>query len=352
MALFSGGRSEDGRLIRERIIETGFQPLRNGISEYARLNENLTIKLLEEKKRRKRTSFKGDDLFDVIKPSVPLDKVILHPKTFDDVSLAIESAQGKTFHTLRDWGVHGDTLSSNYTHKKKNPSAIMLFYGPPGTGKTLSASVIACTLKRKLLTLDCSKILGLWVGESEKNTRKIFDRYREISKSLVRPPVLLLNEADQFLHRRMSASHSTDHMYNQMQNIFLEQMERFEGVLIATTNLIENLDPAFSRRFHYKIEFKRPSPQERLKLWNVLIPEKVPLSDDIDLPYLSTHYDLSGGQISVVVRNAITRAAMRGDRLFMADLITACADEINGNFDEKAKGSIGFRERTPYKNHV
>ena len=92
---------------------------------------------------------------------------------------------------------------------------------------------------------------------------------------------------------------------NEMQNIFLEQLERFEGILIATTNLVELMDSAFSRRFHHKIEFKRPGPEERLRLWQIHIPEKTPLSDDVDLQYLAEHYDLSGGQIALAVQNAL-----------------------------------------------
>ncbi len=156
------------------------------------------------------------------------------------------------------------------------------------------------------------------------------------------PPVLFLNEADQFLHRRINASKSADHMYNQMQNIFLEQLEQFKGVLIATTNLVENMDTAFSRRFHYKIEFKRPGPDERLRLWQVHIPEKAPLAEDVDLRYLAECYDLSGGQIAVVVRNAATKAARRGNKISLDDFIRACEVELTGNFDDKGRAIAGF----------
>ncbi|MBI5389697.1 ATP-binding protein [Candidatus Woesearchaeota archaeon] len=305
---------DDSKLIKNRIIETGLLSLRNGILEYAKLNDKLKRKLLGERKRQKRVDFKGDDLFDVVVPTVPLDKVILHPKTFEDVSLAIEAVHGKASRTLREWGVQENYLIQSTSSKQKHQSVTMLFYGPPGTGKTLSANSIAYFLKRKLITLDCSKVLNAWVGESEQNTRRIFDKYREVSKNLQNPPVLLLNEAEQFLHRRIESIRSTDHMYNQMQNIFLEQLECFEGILITTTNLIDNLDPAFSRRFHHKIEFRRPGPEERLKLWQVHIPEKVPLSDDIDFLYLSKHYDFSGGLVNKCVNRF--QAATFGSAFF------------------------------------
>lgn len=131
-------------------------------------------------------------------------------------------------------------------------------------------------------------------------------------------------------------------MYNQMQNIFLEQLEQFDGILIATTNLVDNMDSAFSRRFHYKIEFSRPGLEERVKLWKALIPEKTPLAGDVDLSILAKRFDLSGGQLTLVIRNAAIKAARRGTQLCQQDFITTCEEEMAGNFDEKARGRVGF----------
>ncbi len=112
----------------------------------------------------------------------------------------------------------------------------------------------------------------MYVGESEKNVRGIFDKYYEIRDKSKVEPILLLNEADQFLSSRTTSSGSgSEKMHNQMQNIFLEQIERFDGILIATTNLLESLDKAFSRRFNYKIEFKKPNFEERKELWEKLL---------------------------------------------------------------------------------
>ncbi len=181
------------------------------------------------------------------------------------------------------------------------------------------------------------------MGGNEQNTRMIFDRYRPIAKRSRNPPVLLLNEADQFLHRRLTnVLRSADQSYNQMQNIFLEQMEKFEGVLIATTNLVENLDTAFSRRFHHKIEFQRPGAEERLKLWHMHLPGRAPLAADVNLKLLADTYQFSGGQIAVVVQNAVVKAAMKGDKIYHEDFIKACEEEMKGNFDEKAKARMGF----------
>jgi len=335
---------KEGRLVKEKIIEVDSEHNIFGMTQCIKLNNKIKALLLEEKGVKNKLNIKENDFFEIIKPTIPFDKVILHKKTFEDIGLTIEMIQGNTSRLLHEWGIKGSNLyqPDKVKKRRRNHPVTMLFYGAPGTGKTLTANAVAYTLKKEILTFDCSKILDLYVGESEKNVRKIFDNYREISKGMKNPPVLLLNEADQFLHRRINATRSVDNMYNQMQNIFLEQLERFEGILIATTNLIENLDSAFSRRFHHKIEFRRPETGERFKLWQVHIPEKAPLSDDVDLQDLAIHYNLSGGQIALVVKNAAVRAARRGDKIMMEDFIFACEDELAGNFDEKAKVRVGF----------
>lgn len=329
----------DGKLNSKKIIEITRLSFRGG-KTYVEINRDLKQELLEEKKKRKRVKLSDNGFFEIIKPEILFDNVILPQETMEDVNLAIGMIQGNAHSLLAEWGLKESSLT--VSNKKQCRPVTMLFYGPPGTGKTLAANAIANKLKRDLATLDCSKVVDKYVGESEKNTRKIFDRYREITKKIRKYPVLLLNEADQFLHKRINASRSTDHMYNQMQNIFLEQMEKFEGILIATTNLVGNLDSAFSRRFHHKIEFKRPGTKERFRLWQIHMPQNAPLSDDVDIKNLADRYDLSGGQIALIIRNAAAKAAMRGDRLCMEDLMSACENEMIGNFDDMAKQKIGF----------
>jgi hypothetical protein len=333
--LFRGGE----RLIRDEFISIESFSSQSEQVRYVTLHSDLKTKLLGEYEKRGKENF-YDDFFEIIKPVVPLEKIILSQKTSKQINLAISMLQGNIPHRLRSWGVRGSLQTK--IGRKFQPSVNILFYGPPGTGKTLTANAMAHRLRRNILTLDCSKILGRLVGESEKNTRMIFDRYKKMSKQMKRPPILLLNEADQFLHRRIEVSMGADHMYNQLQSIFLEQMEKFEGVLIATTNLRENIDEAFSRRFQQKIEFGRPDPFERIGLWQLHLPESAPLADDVDIKCLADCYNLSGGQIAVVIKNAAARAALRGDRLVQADFISACEDEIAGNFDEKSKRRVGF----------
>ncbi len=224
---------------------------------------------------------------------------------------------------LKDWGiVKDDVLRAN-----------IIFYGPPGTGKTMSASYLAKILKREIITLDCSKVLDKYVGESEKNVRAIFDNYKDICKSVKTPPILLLNEADQFLSTRSVASHGSELMHNQMQNIFLEQLEKFDGILIATTNFLDSLDPAFSRRFEYKIKFSNPTKEEREKIWKLHLPKKADYESDFKINEL-IDYELSGAQIKLIIKNTAIKVA-QGDGIFrLNDFKDSIKKELESDFSK------------------
>ena len=181
----------------------------------------------------------------------------------------------------------------------------------------------------------------MYVGESEKNVRKIFDTFYELSEKTKTEPILLLNEADQFLGARSSGNITgSDQMHNQMQNIFLEQIENFRGMLIATTNLLENIDKAFSRRFNYKIEFKKPDKAQREELWKKMLPVDAPYEKNFDITELST-YSLTGGQINLIVKNTAYKVAVNKDPIFtLKDFIDEIKREKDANFDSEK--SMGF----------
>ncbi len=218
---------------------------------------------------------------------------------------------------------------------------VLFFTVPLELGKTMTAYSWAKSLKRQVLSFDCSKILSMYVGESEKNVRKIFDTYYDLTLKTKTEPILFLNEADQFLSSRSSGINSSaDQMHNQMQNIFLEQIENFRGILIATTNLLENIDAAFSRRFNYKIEFKKPSREQRELLWDKMLPKNAPYEKDFDSKKLS-EYDLTGGQINLIIKNNAYAIAAQEEPLFTMDnFITEIQKEKKGSFDSEK--SMGF----------
>ncbi|EIY4178578.1 ATP-binding protein, partial [Campylobacter jejuni] len=201
----------------------------------------------QSKKIKIESVLKDQDIFELIEPSTDINDIIMPENTKELLENILKQQDKKVLERLHSWGIKSN----------KNIEAKIIFYGPAGTGKTMSALAMAKSMKKSVLSFDCSKILSKWVGESEQNVRKIFDTYKNIVQTCKQSPILLLNEADQFLSTRVDGNSGSDKMHNQMQNIFLEQIERFSGVIIATTNFLESLDSAFSRRFDYKIEFKK-----------------------------------------------------------------------------------------------
>lgn len=275
---------------------------------------------------------KTQDIFELLEPKQDLDDVVLNPHARQTLYNLLAQVDSKVAQRLKLWGIKDN----------KNIQAKILFYGPAGTGKTLSAMALAKSLKKEVISFDCSKILSMWIGESEKNVRQIFETYKEICKKIKNEPILLLDEADQFLSARGNVASSADKSYNQMQNIFLEQIEQFSGVLIATTNLLENLDSAFSRRFNHKIEFKRPNVAQRIELWKKFLPKNITLEcpKDTLIKELSS-YDLSGAQIKLVIKNTAYKVAVRDDAIFtLNDFSEEITKEIDTNFD--GNKSVGF----------
>lgn len=284
----------------------------------------------QSKKIKIESVLKDQDIFELIEPSTDINDIIMPENTKELLENILKQQDKKVLERLHSWGIKNN----------KNIEAKIIFYGPAGTGKTMSALAMAKSMKKSVLSFDCSKILSKWVGESEQNVRKIFDTYKNIVQTCKQSPILLLNEADQFLSTRVDGSSGSDKMHNQMQNIFLEQIERFSGVIIATTNFLESLDSAFSRRFDYKIEFKKPDFKDRLKIWEKFLPKKALFEKDFDINILS-NYELSGAQILMVVKNTALKVAVSQDGVFkMQDFIESIQKELNSSFD-KSK-IVGF----------
>ena len=271
---------------------------------------------------------KESEIFELIEPNTDIDDVVLNPKIKVVLNSILKQLDKDVINKLSSWGIK----------TKKGVDAKIIFYGPAGTGKTMSALSLAKSLKKQVLSFDCSKILSKYVGESEQNVRKIFDTYKSICNEAKIEPVLLLNEADQFLSSRMeSGTRSADKMHNQMQNIFLEQIERFEGVLIATTNFLQSLDSAFSRRFDFKIEFKKPNFNERLIIWQKIMPENANFEENFSLNELAK-FELSGAQITLVLKNTALKVAVRDDDVFtLKDFVDEIKKEQISAFDSDKK---------------
>jgi len=212
-----------------------------------------------------------------------------------------------------------------------------LFYGAPGTGKTETVLQLARQTGRDILQVDVSKIKSCWVGESEKNIKSLFDAYRDKVKKSEKAPILLFNEADAIINKRQEgAERSVDKMENSIQNIILQEMENLDGIMIATTNLAQNMDKAFERRFLYKIKFEKPTLEARMHIWHEMIPA---LSED-DTKTLAEKYEFSGGQIENIARHNAINGILYGDKGNTLETLMSYCD--NERLETKQTRKIGF----------
>ena len=211
-----------------------------------------------------------------------------------------------------------------------------LFYGAPGTGKTETVLQIARQTGRDLMQVDIAGLRDKWVGESEKNIKDVFARYRKLCQNSEVMPILFFNEADAIINKRTEhVEHSVDKMDNAMQNIILQEIEDLDGILIATTNLTSNLDKAFERRFLYKVEFHKPDNDVKTKIWRSMLKD---ISDD-DARQLAAHFDFSGGQIENIARKRTVDYILSGKFASLDEIEDYCrAELLNG----KERRSIGF----------
>ena len=211
-----------------------------------------------------------------------------------------------------------------------------LFYGAPGTGKTETVLQIARQTGRDLMQVDIAGLRDKWVGESEKNIKEVFARYRRLCQNSEVMPILFFNEADAIINKRTeNVEHSVDKMDNAMQNIILQEIEDLDGILIATTNLTSNLDKAFERRFLYKVEFHKPDTDVKTKIWRSMLKD---ISAD-DARQLASHFDFSGGQIENIARKRTVDYILSGKFASLDEIEGYCRAELLGGKERK---SIGF----------
>ena len=209
-----------------------------------------------------------------------------------------------------------------------------LFYGGPGTGKTETVLQIARQTGRNLMQVDIAGMRDKFVGESEKNIKAVFQRYRELCRNSEVKPILFFNEADGIFGKRSTFggnNPSVEKMDNAMQNIILQEIEDLEGILIATTNLTNNLDTAFERRFIFKIEFHKPDTKVKSLIWRSMLKD---LSDE-DARQLATNFDFSGGQIENIARKRTVDYILSGKYASLEEIEAYCRAEILSNKNER-----------------
>ena len=213
-----------------------------------------------------------------------------------------------------------------------------MLYGGPGTGKTESVMQIARKTKRKIVRVDIASVKSMWLGESEKLIKRVFVNYNALVKREKICPILLFNEADAiFIKRKSGELRGAENAMNAMQNIILEEMENFKGILIATTNLIGNLDPAFERRFLFKIRLSNPKPEVKQKIWA----DRLPRFSESEFKDISTKYDFSGGEIDNIVRKLLMSEIIEGTIPSIQKLEMLCQQE---KFHRNNRRPIGFKQ--------
>ena len=200
----------------------------------------------------------------------------------------------------------------------------VLLYGASGTGKTETVYQIAKKYKRPIFKVEISETKSMWFGESQKLIKKIFTDYYDFKKQEKVCPILLFNEADAVIgKRKMAGSSNVSDTENAIQNVLLEELESFDGILFATSNLVNNLDPAFERRFLFKIKFDKPSTDNSAKIWR----NKLPTITEEEALYLADNYVFSGGEMANIARKCIMEEVVLGNKLTFEKIITFCNSE-------------------------
>lgn len=350
MSLLAINNGDDN--IRLRDIDDYY--CRNELGRIRRMLESnegqlFELKLIENTCEDGRANASAWRLTEACKNDIYQEFKLTKPKNNQDLSILSKDIEEKKLYYSEDITKQVDTLRTllepqrmaalleRLTQKGMRKGFACLFYGTPGTGKTETVMQLARKTGRDIMQVNIASIRSKWVGETEQNMKDVFDRYKKLAHDSEKAPILLFNEADAlFMTRVENAEHSVDKMENAMQNIILQEMESLEGILIATTNLTDSLDPAFERRFLYKIEFTKPEPEERKHIWKAMIPD---LSDS-DALSLAEEFDFSGGQIENIARKRmITDILNDRDQLDMNEIVESCRNET---LSKKKFKRIGF----------
>ncbi len=269
---------------------------------------------------------------------------LIYPDKIAEKSMFYDKEQSEQLELLKE-NLLEEKFSElqNQLEKLAMPKGVAaLFYGLPGTGKTETAMQIARITGRAVCHVDISAAKSCWYGESQKLVKGIFTNYRRLCEKEKQKPILLFNEADALLSSRQninnaSGSSSVAQTENAIQNIILEEMEKLDGILIATTNLTGNLDSAFARRFLFKVEFGQPTVEAKQSIWK----SKLEWLPDEDCRALATKFDFSGGEIDNIVRKVVMEEVLHGTRPTLAEIEELCRHEKIGNGCNG--GSIGFQ---------
>ena len=303
--------------------------------EPERLFSDADMKLTE----KGRKLFLEDD-FELFTDEKNKDKRLIYPEDIPEKPLFYDDELSRQLNLLKEnlQEERFSELQKRLEEQSLSKGVAAIFHGLPGTGKTETAMQIAKATGRPVCHVDIAGSKSCWFGESEKLIKRIFTDYAEQCKKATVKPILLFNEADAlFAKRKDSTFSNVAQTENAIQNIILEEMEKLDGILIATTNLINNLDGAFERRFLFKIKFGQPTEEAKQSIWK----SKLSWLTDDDCRQLAAHHDFSGGEIDNIVRKVVMEEVLHGTRPTLAEIEELCRHEKIG---DGGKGScIGFQ---------
>ncbi|MFN4364417.1 ATP-binding protein [Chryseobacterium hispalense] len=211
--------------------------------------------------------------------------LILPQSTLDELQ-SIEAWYSSSRILMEEWDMQ----------KKLKPGFRVLFYGDPGTGKTLAASLLGKYTKRPVFRVDVSMLVSKYIGETEKQLAKLFDKAENKNW------ILFFDEADAIFGKRTNVRDAHDKYANQEVSYLLQRIETFSGLIILASNFKNNMDKAFTRRFHSCIKFNNPKHEERLRIWQHNLPLQLQL-EDIDLEQIAKRYELTGSNIMNVIQD-------------------------------------------------
>lgn len=238
--------------------------------------------------------------------------------------LVLEENTRKQIDEIKLWVELGSSMLDDLDLRHKiKPGYRSLFFGPPGTGKTFTAALLGKHTGYDVYRIDLSLIISKFIGETEKNLNKIFDRAEN------KKWILFFDEADALFGKRTQVKDSHDRYANQEVSFLLQRVEDYPGLVILATNLKSNIDDAFARRFQSIIDFPMPKPKQRLQLWENTFSKKTTFADGVELEKISKDHEISGGSIMNVVRYCSLLAMNRADRvIYQEDIIEGIRKEF------------------------
>jgi AAA+ superfamily predicted ATPase len=242
---------------------------------------------------------------------------------WEDLVLSEEVKQ--QIRELEGWLQYHDVLMNDWKMKNRLTKGYrVLFHGPPGTGKTLTATLLGKYTGRDVYRIDLSMVVSKYIGETEKNLENLF------AKAEAKQWILFFDEADSLFGKRTNVRDAHDKYANQEVSYLLQRVEDFDGLVILATNMKNNIDDAFIRRFNGIIKFSMPDDNERVEIWKKCFPSHIRFEDDKDIPQLVKKYELSGGNITNIVQYSCLKAIeKKGTTIYLQDVLNGIKREMH-----------------------